>query len=375
LNYPAYAKLVAEASRRRRLVTAAAQVIEAQQGNAGADEFAFRLDNLQAALSAVATPPTAVASVREHFRPASDLEAPADMDTWQVIDFLRPKSLDILASPEGVGKSQARCELGIRYATGTGALFDHYDIPRRGRVMVLDEENGDAEEYRREDIILAALGLTRADLTDYFRLSFAGMNLTRPEQQRWLRGEIARIRPDLVILDTGGLMVGDEWGSSFKDAIRFLRSLIVEYGCSILVCVHLTKPPRENGHTRHGSALADVMGQWTRSADMVAVMTDLGAGRAQWTVRKRVPPSSLVLAQRGGIWQTVAVGEDHAETTADDRVLRAIAAGATSADGLVTALGLSRSGTYKVLARLRHDGMIAEGTPLSLTEAGLESVE
>jgi len=170
-------------------------------------------------------------------------------------------------------------------------------------------------------------------------------------------------------------MVGDEWGSSFKDAIRFLRSLIVEYGCSILVCVHMTKPPRENGHTRHGSTLADVMGQWTRSADMVAVMADLGAGRAQWTVRKRVPPSTLVLAQRGGLWQTVAVGEDHAETTADDRVLRAIAAGATSADSLITALGLSRSGVYKVIGRLRHDEMIGDGTPLTLTEAGREAVE
>jgi len=266
--------------------------------------------------------------------------------------------------------------LGIRLSTGTGALFRHYAIRRPARVVLVDEENGPSEEYRREAEVLAALGLDRSALTDYFRTSYAGMNLTKPDRQEWLRAELDRLAPDLAIFDTGGAMVGDEWGEPLKEAVRFLRSL----PCAVLACVHLTKPPRERHSGQHGSALADVMGQWTRSADVVAVMADLGAGRARWTVRKRVPPSSLVLAQRSGLWDVVAVAEDHEAASTDTRVLRAIAAGATTADELRIALGtadrkLPERSLYNALRTLRADGLLAEGTPLTLTDSGLESAE
>jgi len=310
------------------------------------------------------------------FECAADATEPADVDDWLVDGLLRPHALGILASAEGVGKSYARLELALRLATGTGSLFGHYPIRRPARVVLIDEENGAAEEYRRETEALASLGLERAALTNYFRTSYAGMNLGKPERQEWLRAELDRLAPDLAILDTGGAMVGDEWGEPLKVAVRFLRSL----PCAVLACVHLTKPPRERsrGGGQHGSALADVMGQWTRSADVVAVMADLGAGRARWTVRKRVPPSGLVLVQRAGLWDVVAVAEDHEATSTDTRVLRAIAAGATTADELATALGtadrkLPKRTLYDALARLRRDGLLADGTPYALTPDGMES--
>jgi hypothetical protein len=289
---------------------------------------------------------------------------------------LRPHALGILASAEGIGKSYARLELALRLATGTGSLFGHYPITRPARVVLVDEENGPSEEYRREAEVLAALGLDRSALTRYFRTSYAGMNLTKPDRQEWLRAEIDRLAADLAIFDTGGAMVGDEWGEPLKEAVRFLRSL----PCAVLACVHLTKPPRERHGAQHGSALADVMGQWTRSADVVAVMADLGAGRARWTVRKRVPPSSLVLAQRAGLWDVVAVAEDHEAASLDTRVLRAIAAGAATADELRIALGtadrpLPKRSLYNALGRLRSDGFVSDGTPLALTDEGMEATE
>jgi hypothetical protein len=311
------------------------------------------------------------------FQCVADATEPAELDDWLVDGLLRPGALGILASAEGIGKSYARLELAVRLATGTGALFGHYPIRRPARVVLLDEENGPAEEYRRELDVLDSLGLPRSVLAGYFRVSYAGMNLTKPERQEWLRRELDGIGPDLLILDTGGAMVGDEWGEPLKAAVRYLRSL----PCAVLVCVHLTKPPRDNHRGgQHGSALSDVMGQWTRSADVVAVMADLGAGRARWTVRKRVPPSSLVLAQRGGLWDVVAVAEDHEAASTDTRILRAIAAGATAADELRMALGttdrpLPKQTLYDALRRLRADGYLEKGAPLALTKAGLEAVE
>lgn len=312
------------------------------------------------------------------FQCVAEAIEPEDVDNWLVDLLLRWHALGILASAEGIGKSYARLELALRLATGTGSLFGHYPIRRPARVVLVDEENGPSEEYRRETEVLAALGLDRSALVNYFRVSYAGMNLTKPDRQEWLRAELDKIAPDLAIFDTGGAMVGDEWGEPLKEAVRYLRSL----PCAVLVCVHLTKPPRERGRGagQHGTALADVMGQWTRSADVVATMTDLGAGRARWTVRKRVPPSSLVLAQRGGLWDVVAVADDHEAASLDDRVLRAIAAGATSADELRVALGttgrpLPKRSLYNALGRLRADGLVADGTPLALTDAGMESAE
>ena len=306
------------------------------------------------------------------------LAAPsADVDRWLVENFLRPRAYAVLASAEGVGKSYARCELAIRLATGTGALFNHYAIPEPCRVMLVDEENGADEELRREDDVLDTLGLPREALTGrYFRTSYAGMNLNNPERQAWLRREIDSLEPDLLILDTGGSMTADEWGGPLKEAVRYIRTL----PCAVLVNVHLTKPPRDNHGRQHGSSLADIMGQWTRSADVVAMMADLGADRARWTVKKRVPGSSLVLAQNGGTWDTVAIGEDHATASIGDRVLRAIAAGANTADEVRIALGsgdrrLPERTLYDALRRLRNDGYLEGGSPFVLTASGREAAE
>jgi hypothetical protein len=372
-----YARLVAAAARRRRIAEASARIVEAARGGAGEDELGRCIAALE---TIVAT--TATAASPELVRVADVLPSETH-DVWQVEGLLRPGSLAVLASAEGIGKSYARLELAVRLATGTGAVFGHYGIPAAGDVVLIDEENGPDEETRREAIVLDSLGLSRADLGDHYRrVSFAGMALTRPDRQRWLRGLLEPIRPDLVILDTATAMVGDEWGAELKEAVRYLRGLIRDLGCSVLVTVHLTKPPRDHGSAggsnRHGFALSDVMGQWTRSADVVAIMADLGAGRARWTVRKRVPPSQLILAQRGGLWEAVAVAEDHATASIDDRMIRAIAAGATSADEVRTALGtgskpLAQRTFYDALGRLRRDGFVAEGTPLALTEAGEEA--
>ena len=271
-------------------------------------------------------------------------------------------------------------EAGIRAATGTGALAGHFAIRQQVTVAYVDEENGEAELYRREEMIRATLGLERAALAGFHRVSFAGMHLGRKQRQAWLVDELRRLQPGILILDTAGAMIDDEWGAPLKDGIRFLRSLITEIGCAVVLLVHLVKPARE-GKARggHGGSLTDVMGQWSRHVDVVALMSDLGADRVRFLVRKRVPPASLVLAKRDGIFDVVAVttGEE-APASMDDRVIRAIAAGATKAEEIRIALGaadrpLAKRTFYDSLARLRRDGFVGDGTPLRLTATGEEA--
>jgi hypothetical protein len=116
------------------------------------------------------------------------------------------------------------------------------------------------------------------------------------------------------------------------------------------------------------------MGQWTRSADAVALMADLGDGRVRWTMRKRVPPSSLVLAQAAGLWSVVHVGEEARATSNDDRILRAVVSGADRPDELASGLGLARRTVEDCIRRLRQDGLLEAEFPYRATTGGLERV-
>jgi hypothetical protein len=302
---------------------------------------------------------------------------PADADDWIVDGLLRPGAILVVASPEGLGKSQVRKELAVRLTTCGGSLFGHYPILRTCTVLEVDEENGPSEEWRREEQVLAALEVSRADAAGYWSVSYAGLNLGNDESRQYLAEQVAATRPGVLMLDTGTSMVGEEWGAELKAAIRFLRSLTVEYGCAIVVFVHFVKPPRDNGRAGgrlHGGAITDVMGQWTRQVDAVGLMADLGEGRAAWSTFKKVPKSELTIVRASGLWRVVHVGADH-KLSSDNRVLRAIVAGGGGPDELAQALGLSTRAVSGAVARLRKDGLLGPGFPYAATPEGMEAMQ
>ncbi len=312
-------------------------------------------------------------------RPRSEADPAAALaDVWHIDGVARPGRFVVIAAAEGVGKSYVRLEACIRLATGHGALFNHYRIPARCRVLSFDVENGDEEETRREEEVLARLGLTRSDLDDYWGVSLAGLLLTDPADQAYIRDAIERSAPAVVFFDTGTSMVGEEWGKELKVAIRFLRGLARQFGCTVVVLVHLVKPDRTasksrssqktDGQGQHGTRLADVMGQWTRQADTVAMMAPAGADRVIWTVRKRAPHSQLVLHAEAGTFDVIQVvaGEDLGVTTME-RIHGCIATGYADAGAIATYLELSERTVFRHIAKLRAAGRVALDAPLRLS--------
>lgn len=323
---------------------------------------------------------------RPVLRPVADQRPSETADRWLVAGLIRPGALVVLASVEGLGKSGLRAELAVRAATGRGPFLDYFELPAPFRVATFDEENGPDEELRRDLEILDSLGIAQEALGErYQRASFAGLNLNSEADRSFLEAEIARTAPDLAILDTAGSMVADEWGAPLKDTMRFLRGLAVRYGVAFLLVVHMTKPAR-NGQAGagpaqlHGTRLSDVMGQWTRAVDVVAIMADLGAGRVRFEVMKRAPSAVLILLRDAGLWRLLSVGDPSpARDRTDDRILRALAAGAASAEEVRAALSeggrpMPHRTFYDALRRLRLDGLVAEGTPLRLTAEGEEAL-
>jgi hypothetical protein len=324
--------------------------------------------------------PVSVEDERPWPRPRSEADPSIGLvDVWMIDGILRPGRLLVVAGPEGLGKSRIRVELAIRLSTGHGALFNHYRIPGPARVLSIDVENGDEEEVRREEETLVRLGLEREQLGEYFGVSLEGLLLTDARDQAYIRTAIEQAAPAVVMFDTGSSMIGDEWGAELKAAVRFLRGLARQYGCAIVVFVHLVKPAKLAGGSRrgkpepnsqHGTALNDVMGQWTRSADTVALMADAGAGRILWTVRKRAPHSQLVLRAEGGTFDVVQVvaGEDLGVSTLE-RIHGCIATGYADAAAIATYLEMSERTVWRQIAKLREAGRVAPDAPLRPVDA------
>jgi hypothetical protein len=310
------------------------------------------------------------------------LTTPPDVEAWYVRGFIRPGKLIEIASAEGVGKSSVRKELELRLAVGRGLLMERYPIDHAVRVGTFDEENGLDEEWRREEDLMPLLGITRAELAGrFFRASFLGLNLAEPRSQTYIRHQVETLDLGVLFLDTGGMMVDEEYGPPLKAAIRFLRSLIREHpGLSIVVCVHMVKPIRgPNLAESRRRVLTDVMGQWTRQADVVAAMTDLGANRFRWELVKRrgVPPSAGILDYSDGLTRWVADADaavDPASTSDTIHVLRCIAAGAGTWQQVKTATGIGRNRVFSAVAELRSDRLIGPGTPYQMTADGQEAL-
>lgn len=310
--------------------------------------------------------------------PLADITPPERPHDFLVGNLIRPGTTVMLAGPPGAAKSWASRQLALTCAAGIPTYLDRYDVPRRLNVLVVDEDNGPDEEWRREESLMAHLGLQRRDLGNVRRVSLEGVQLEHESWQRWLRGQVRSHDLDLVVLDPISEMHGGKElreDPAFRSVLAFLKRLKVDFPRLATVVVHHTRK-RDPKAGAGQASLEDVRGQWGQTPDVVAMLIPLGARRAKWEVHKRVPHSSLVLEQVAegqpgeGALRTVAdetVVRSQQQQT-DDRVLAAIEAGATAADQIVAAAGLSRSGVFKALGRLANAGLITRRAPYSVVE-------
>lgn len=303
------------------------------------------------------------------------IPAPADPDTYLVGNLVRPGTTVMLAGPPGAAKSWASRQLALAAGAGLDVFLDRYEIARPLNVLLIDEDNGPDEEWRRDASLLDHLDLTRDALGRIYRLSLAGVQLDTEAWQRWLRGMIRLHDLDLVILDPISEMHGGKElreDPAFRSMLAFLKRLKVDFPQTAVVVVHHTRKPAASERQAH-RGLEDVRGQWGQTPDVIVVMHPLGDRRTKWEVHKRVPYSSLILEQvaegqhgQGGLHMVAdaeIMRDQRAET--DDKVLGAIDAGAATVQEIVLGTGLSSSGVYKAVGRLSQAGLISKRPPFT----------
>ena len=310
--------------------------------------------------------------------PLAEIAPPNRPHDFLVENLVRPGTTFMLAGPPGAAKSWASRQLAMTCAAGLPSFLDRYAVGRPLNVLVIDEDNGPDEEWRREESLMAHLDLRREQLTTVRRVSLEGVQLEHESWQRWLRGQIRTHELDIVVLDPISEMHGGKEmreDPAFRSVLAFLKRLKVDFPRLATVVVHHTR--KRDPKAAAGSAtLEDVRGQWGQTPDVVAMLVPLADRKSKWEVHKRVPHSSLILQQvpqgEPGEGALRMVGD---ETTAptkrmqtDARLLGAIDAGAQTAEEIQQATGMSSSTIYKAVKRLAEAGIITARAPLERLE-------
>ncbi len=220
-----------------------------------------------------------------------------------VEDLVRPGRIVVVAAEEGTGKSYATAsELGLRVAVAGGAFAGAWRVLRNGPVLYLSEMHPD-DDYEREAVVLASLGLAREDIQgNYFRLSLATAAgdtpaLRSPEWREWVVRWLRDHGVLVAIFDTATGATGtDPWGPEFHRVYHDLRAMLD--GCpmlAILLVVHLKKPSG-----RGPRRITDVIGEWGRWCDVILLLEADGLDRVKLTSLKRVRQPRRIVARKSG---------------------------------------------------------------------------
>ena len=335
-----YTRAVAEAARRREVEKLTADLAEGvRRGDEEATVAAFH--GLESALAPKSTPEAVDVA-----RWASD--DPTAMR--YVFDGVLP--LDTIAGltgQGGLGKGWLVQTIAVSLATGK-PLLHVFDPIEAAPVLWLESEDTGEELHRR---FSKMRGLYRLDETDLARMSenlhvFAGEHfplvkeadgtVIPTEHLLWLRQQVQRIQPRLIVVDPLAHFHGGEENSNvhvagFLNHLKDLAGLVAD-GASVLV-VHHTSKQREDdlssAMTRGASAFRDAcrvlfgMAPLTKAEaeeyrveGMPGAFVKLQAVKANWTARtgKTVFLRRDMSPEYGGVLQVVDLEGNRQEADA-----------------------------------------------------------
>jgi len=177
----------------------------------------------------------------------------------------------IFAGWQGRGKSFITTDLVIEIARkkGYGKWLGEFDVAH-GPVIYVDNENARNLASHRLSQLLAPKGLQSNDLDLHFVIG-NHLKLSDERDYLWLKEQIAKVKPVLVVIDSlASCHTLDE--NSSKDTRYFFDELILplceEYGCGMLFIHHenkgtpgvqLSGGKRVRGSSAHGDAVDQII--------------------------------------------------------------------------------------------------------------------
>lgn len=181
----------------------------------------------------------------------------------------------IIADPK-TGKSWLMLLFAYCMATAL-SLFGHFKVPKRRRVLIIEEEDNSRRVKRRLERIIAAHGGIRPS-DEYFRISVKkGLRLDNPKWREVLEWEISEFRPEFVYLDVWNRLHSKDINSSedMSEIILFLDDLSREYGCAFIIIHHTRK--NDGGGDKHNEIMGSrVLGGFSEATTFLKSTKEKG---------------------------------------------------------------------------------------------------
>lgn len=239
-----YARLVAEAGLRRRVIQAAQ----------GAIQRAHELQDANEAAEWAVTEMT-IARNTQLTAEASDVDVHALLteqvhEEWVIPGLLASGDRLILTASEGLGKSTLLRQIAVTTAGGLHPFYHHEIEPRR--VLVVDCENGRKLSRDRYRPLVAQANAQGHPVEDRLRIDIRpqGLNLLASSDVSMLLRMVERVRPHLMVI--GPIYRLHEDDPNDERAARRIAAVIdrarAAVGCAVVTEAHTPHTDGAGGH-------------------------------------------------------------------------------------------------------------------------------
>jgi hypothetical protein len=170
---------------------------------------------------------------------------------WLVDKILPASRALLLTADAGTGKSMAALDLALAVDQGRRWLGNFQC--KRGKVLLVDEENGRKLLARRTGKAIKGANVNDGLLRNIHFLCMNGVNLSEREWVAKFEGVLSEIQPDLVIIDTLSAIHSQDENSAedMKPILNHFKRWMETYGCAFCILHHNRKPSMGGNNRAH----------------------------------------------------------------------------------------------------------------------------
>lgn len=182
----------------------------------------------------------------------SEAEEPVD---WLVDSLFAAKTIGYIAGDGKVGKSWLSLYLALCMSTGR-SVFGQFDVPKKRKVLLIQEEDSRGMVKNRIDAIIAGNGLKKPETDDFRCLIRTGFKLDQESGPKLLERELMTHRPDVVIIDVFSKVhsLNENDAVDMSKIMSVLEGARRVHGCAVIVLHHFRKSTGM-GQSRKGSQM------------------------------------------------------------------------------------------------------------------------
>lgn len=213
----------------------------AERAGATAGHLDDKIKNIWARYSAVQSPE--VGSVAHRAESIDDFLQDIKKVEWICEPLIAKKSIGFVAGLPETRKTWLLIDLAIECARDSGLWLGMFSTSG-AKVLFIDQERFKGETQRRFNAMIAAKGLSRAELKDrLFIKCGTTIKLDLDASFQAFRSELLELRPDVVVVDSFATFHNSPENdrTEIQKVLEKIKQLRTEIGCTFLFVNHETK--------------------------------------------------------------------------------------------------------------------------------------